>query len=214
MLIAATQVGNILVAAVAALAAVIAAGIAAYTASRRLQLQLTAEAQRHRDMLEHERTLADRAELRAVLDDAAAAMAEARETLLRATSWLHEIHPTDSEQSELGTLLTEIDDHHLILQRCSQRIALRLGRSEQGIHDLYARATAVVLLMHAHLRGYEPQKRDHIYNLFRQYNAHFSHDYGAFLDGATTIVGSTHLPGAAATFEEGMPFDEHLNAGD
>ena len=92
-------VGIALIAAVAALSG---ARIAAVTAGRRQRAQLQADAERQRTELRHERMLAELAELRGVLDDAARDITDAERAMLNATSaWIADVTVSDALRDAL-----------------------------------------------------------------------------------------------------------------
>ncbi len=127
-------VGIALIAAVAALSGAL---IAAVTAGRRQRAQLQADAERQRTELRHERMLAELAELRGVLDDAARDITDAERAMLNATSaWIADGTVSDALRDALQG---KVD----AMWGSAQRIRIRLGSDE--IREAYWTATQLQL---------------------------------------------------------------------
>jgi type II secretory pathway pseudopilin PulG len=127
-------VGIALIAAVAALSGAL---IAAVTAGRRQRAQLQADAERQRTELRHERMLAELAELRGVLDDAARDITDGERAMLNATSaWIADGTVSDALRDALQG---KVD----AMWGSAQRIRIRLGSDE--IREAYWTATQLQL---------------------------------------------------------------------
>ncbi len=92
---------TIAIAVIAAVAALVGAIIAAWTAGRRQQRQLTHEGERQRNQLSHDRELADLSELRALLDECAVMLAATFHSYANAVSSLDQVDRLESAAAML-----------------------------------------------------------------------------------------------------------------
>ena len=178
-------VGIALIAAVAALSGAL---IAAVTAGRRQRAQLEADAERQRTELRHERMLAELAELRGVLDDAARDITDAERAMLNATSaWIVDGTMSDALRDALQG---KVD----AMWGSAQRIRIRLGSEE--IHDAYWTATYLQLQLLGQVWEDRTQlDRDAREGAVAESKAGFLRNRDAFFNRAHEKYGSKGLGG-------------------
>ena len=128
------------VALIAGLALLGGAIITAITAHLRQRQQLNHDAQRQAAELLHDRRTRDLEELRAVLDDAAQAIAAVNSALSRFLTASHSRRPGDPEDhAEAERLHAELYDALQAAVSRQDRIALRIGR-DQDVYRKYAKS--------------------------------------------------------------------------
>jgi hypothetical protein len=175
--------------------------IAAVSATVRQRADLAAAKSRHDESLAHARALEDRAELRKVLDDAAATLATAVDTLgqiaLRVEMSQHFPRHDQPSVAELNKQLLRqlptVGGHR-------QRIALRLGRSDLSVYRLYS--DVIDQISSAASTIVTSESSDLLVDHLKEYSMTATHSLREFLDQAVVIVGTRQLPGIEPTLQE------------
>lgn len=130
--------------------ALVLAIIAAETADTRQQRQIEAERERHLATLTHARELADLADLRGLLDEAAAVLHRAD----KAAFTLADAYATDGAEVD-GERQTKLATEVYALDDLEPRLEVRLGRSAPAARAFAESTSAAINVVQAVRRGEE-----------------------------------------------------------
>ncbi|HSZ13441.1 MAG TPA: hypothetical protein VK790_05345 [Solirubrobacteraceae bacterium] len=212
LLVASTEGVGLITSIATVVAAAIVASVAAVTTNKRLTKQITAQREKQeRDLmaagerqelaLAHARELSDIADLRALLDEAAVALDEARQPFNQAEAIVaSRIVPYSvGDASELVDALVGDIETHVLLQTLAVRLAVRLGSDHPITAEFRRAGEAIHQLWLTFAREYDPAaplsaKRGDTATAL----ATFLDAGGAFLEAAVERAGTVPAKGGTS----------------